>query len=429
MASSATIAKVRGRQILDSRGNPTVEVDVTLSNGLVGRAAVPSGASTGAHEAVELRDGDKSKYLGKGVLKAVEHVNGPLAQIAVGRDPFDQTGLDRAMIAADGTPNKGKIGANAILGVSMATAKAAAQLSGLPLYRYLGGPHARTLPIPLMNILNGGAHADNNVDIQEFMIMPVGAPSFSEALRCGAEVFHALKSVLKGKGYNTSVGDEGGFAPSLKSNTEALDVILDAIAKAGYQAGKEVLLALDLAANEFYQDGVYLLENDAKPRKTSAEMVEYLADWVRQYPIRSIEDGLAEDDWDGFKLFTEKLGGQVQIVGDDLFVTNTERLGRGIREGIANSILVKVNQIGTLTETLECVHMATLAKYTSIISHRSGETEDAFIADLAVATNAGQIKTGSASRSDRIAKYNQLLRIEEDLGSSAIYAGSLWTRF
>jgi enolase len=417
----APIAAVRGREILDSRGNPTVEVDVVLADGTVGRAAVPSGASTGAHEAVELRDGDKARYLGKGVTQAVANVNSALAKAAVGRDASDQTGLDRALIAADGTENKGKLGANAILGVSMAAAKAAAAAHGLPLYRYLGGTNARVLPVPMMNILNGGAHADNNVDVQEFMVMPVGAASFREALRCGAEIFHSLKAVLKGKGLNTAVGDEGGFAPNLKSNEEAIEVILQAVEKAGYAAGKDVFLALDVASTEFFKDGVYTLENEKQPRKTPEQMVEFLASWVRQYPIRSIEDGCAEDDWHGWKLLTQTLGQTVQLVGDDLFVTNTKRLQFGIDGGVGNSILVKVNQIGSLTETFEAVQLAQRNRYTAVISHRSGETEDATIADIAVATNAGQIKTGSASRSDRIAKYNQLLRIEEELGSDARY--------
>jgi enolase len=417
----APIASVRGREILDSRGNPTVEVDVTLADGTLGRAAVPSGASTGAHEAVELRDGDKSRYLGKGVTRAVEHVNTVLARAAVGRDAADQVGLDRALIAADGTTNKGKLGANAILGVSLAAAKAAAAAHGLPLYRYLGGTNARVLPVPMMNILNGGAHADNNVDVQEFMVMPVGAPSFREGLRCGAEVFHNLKAVLKAKGLNTAVGDEGGFAPNLKSNEEAIEVILQAVQKAGYSAGKDVVLALDVASTEFFKDDVYTLENERQPRKTPEQMVELLASWCRQYPIRSIEDGCAEDDWQGWALLTKTLGSTVQLVGDDLFVTNSARLKKGIDQGIANSILVKVNQIGSLTETLEAVQLAQRNRYSAVISHRSGETEDATIADIAVATNAGQIKTGSASRSDRIAKYNQLLRIEEELGADALY--------
>lgn len=424
----APIAAVKGREILDSRGNPTVEVDVILADGTQGRAAVPSGASTGAHEAVELRDGDAKRYVKKGVSQAVANVNGPLAKAVIGRDTRDQAGLDAALIAADGTPNKGKLGANAILGISLAAAKAAAASSGLPLYRYLGGPNARVLPVPMMNILNGGAHADNNVDVQEFMVMPFGAPSFKEGLRCGTEVFHALKGVLKGRGLNTAVGDEGGFAPNLKSNEEAIEVILEAIKKAGYTAGKDVFLALDVASTEFFKDGIYTLENDSQPKKTPEQMVEFLANWSRQYPIRSIEDGCAEDDWHGWKLLTEAIGDRVQLVGDDLFVTNSVRLKKGIEEGIANSILVKVNQIGTLTETLDAVGLAQRNKYSAVLSHRSGETEDTTIADIAVATNCGQIKTGSASRSDRIAKYNQLLRIEEELGSTAIYGAGLWSK-
>ena len=424
----APIAAVRGREILDSRGNPTVEVDVVLDDGTLGRAAVPSGASTGAHEAVELRDGDKKRYLGKGVAQAVANVNGPLAKVAVGLDAADQGALDAALIAADGTENKGKLGANAILGVSLAAAKAAAITSGLPLYRYLGGVNAKVLPVPLMNILNGGSHADNNVDVQEFMIVPLGAKSFSEALRCGAEVFHNLKAVLKGKGLNTAVGDEGGFAPNLKSNEEAIEVILTAIDKAGYKPGTDVFLALDVASTEFFKDGVYTLENDSQPKKSVEQMVEFLVGWAKQYPIVSIEDGCSEDDWKGWKLLTEAIGDTCQLVGDDLFVTNTKRLKKGIDESIANSILVKVNQIGTLTETLDAVQMAQRNKYTAIISHRSGETEDATIADIAVATNAGQIKTGSASRSDRIAKYNQLLRIEQELGTEAVYGATIWPK-
>ena len=386
----APIAAVLGREILDSRGNPTVEVDVTLADGTLGRAAVPSGASTGGHEAVELRDGDKKRYLGKGVLQAVANVNGKLAKAAIGLDAADQPGLDAALIAADGTENKGSLGANAILGVSLAAARAAATASGLPLYRYLGGVNARVLPVPLMNILNGGAHADNNVDVQEFMIVPLGARTFAEALRCGAEVFHNLKAVLKGKGYNTAVGDEGGFAPNLKSNEEAIEVILTAIEKAGYKAGTDVSLALDVASTEFFKDGVYTLENDKDPKKTPEQMVEFLAGWAKQFPIVSIEDGCAEDDWAGWKLLTDTLGATVQIVGDDLFVTNTKRLKTGIDGAIANSILVKVNQIGTLTETLDAVQMAQRNGYSAILSHRSGETEDSTIADIAVATNCGR---------------------------------------
>jgi len=418
-----TIAAVHGREILDSRGNPTVEVDVVLADGTQGRAAVPSGASTGAHEAVELRDGDQSRYLGRGVKKAVEHVEVALAQVAIGRDACDQAGLDAALIAADGAPNKGKLGANAILGVSLAAAKAAAATCGLPLYRYLGGTNAHVLPVPMMNILNGGVHADNNVDVQEFMVMPIGATSFHEGLRCGAEVFHSLKAVLKSKKLSTSVGDEGGFAPNLKSNEEAIEVILQAIEKAGYNAGHDVVLALDIAATELYKDGVYTLENERTPRKTPEQMVELIVGWTKAYPIRSIEDGCAEDDWQGWKLLTQALGATLQLVGDDVFVTNTTRLQRGIDNGVANSILVKVNQIGTLTETFEAISLAQRNRYNAVISHRSGETEDTTIADIAVATNAGQIKTGSASRSDRIAKYNQLLRIEEELGPSALYGG------
>ena len=424
----APIAAVRGREILDSRGNPTVEVDVVLADGTLGRAMVPSGASTGAHEAVELRDGDKKRYLGKGVTQAVSNVNGPLAKAVIGLDAADQGGLDAVLIATDGTENKGKYGANAILGVSLAAARAASITSGLPLYKYLGGVNAKVLPVPLMNILNGGSHADNNVDVQEFMIVPLGARSFAEALRCGAEVFHNLKSVLKGKGYNTAVGDEGGFAPNLKSNEEAIEVILTAIEKAGYKVGTDVSLALDVASTEFFKEGIYTLENDAQPKKTVEQMVDFLVGWARQYPIVSIEDGCSEDDWEGWKMLTERIGDSCQLVGDDLFVTNTKRLKKGIDESIANSILVKVNQIGTLTETLDAVEMAQRNKYSAIISHRSGETEDSTIADIAVATNAGQIKTGSASRSDRIAKYNQLLRIEEELGKDAVYGATIWPK-
>jgi enolase len=419
------IIQITGREILDSRGNPTVEADVILADGSFGRAAVPSGASTGEHEAVELRDGDKGRYLGKGTLKAVDNINGEIADAIEGLDATEQIELDRLMIELDGTPNKARLGANAILAVSMAAARAAADSVGTPLYRYLGGVAARTLPVPLMNILNGGAHADNSVDPQEFMIAPVGAGTFAEALRMGTEVFHTLKGVLKKGGYATSVGDEGGFAPNLKSNEEAIEVILQAIEKAGYTAGKDIYLALDCAASEFYskETGKYVFKKSDKSEYTSEQMVGLWATWARKYPIISIEDGMAEDDWDGWKMLTDEIGKSVQIVGDDLFVTNTQRLKMGIDRGIANSILVKVNQIGSLTETLESIAMASGANYTSIISHRSGETEDAFIADLAVATNAGQIKTGSASRTDRIAKYNQLLRIEEELGASARYPG------
>jgi enolase len=418
------IEQVIGREILDSRGNPTVEVDVILEDGSLGRAAVPSGASTGEFEAVELRDGDAGRYGGKGVLNAVANVNGAIADELLGENALEQTAIDHAMIELDGTPNKGNLGANAILGVSMAVAKACASSLGLPLYRYIGGSLARELPVPMMNIINGGAHADNNVDIQEFMIIPVSAGSSAEALRIGAEVFHSLKSVLRAKGCNTAVGDEGGFAPDLGSNAEALEVILTAIEDAGYTPGEDVKLALDAASSEFYEDGVYTLGAEAKPEKSREEMVAFLADLVDNYPIVSIEDGMDEEDWDGWKLLTDAIGDRVQLVGDDLFVTNTERLARGIDQGIGNSILIKVNQIGTLTETLEAIEMATRAGYTSVISHRSGETEDTTIADIAVATNAGQIKTGSLSRTDRVAKYNQLLRIEEQLGARAVYRGN-----
>ena len=419
------IAKIAGREILDSRGNPTVEADVYLADGSMGRAAVPSGASTGEHEAVELRDGDKSRYLGKGVRRAAANIAGEIGPSLIGMEAEQQAVIDRHMIALDGTPNKGHLGANAILAVSMAVARAAAISHQQPLYRYLGGVNACLLPVPMMNILNGGAHADNSVDPQEFMIVPYGAEKFSEALRWGAEVFHTLKGVLKKRGYSTAVGDEGGFAPNLKSNDEALEVVLEAITLAGYTPGDQIGIALDPAASEFYDQDKkkYVFKKSDKSERTSDQMVKFWAEWVRQYPIISIEDGMAEDDWAGWKTMTDELGKKIQLVGDDLFVTNTERLARGIEEGIANSILIKVNQIGTLTETLEAVQMATKAGYTSIISHRSGETEDAFIADLAVATSAGQIKTGSASRTDRIAKYNQLLRIEEELGTAARYAG------
>ena len=421
----AKIVKVIGREILDSRGNPTVEADVILDDGNWGRAAVPSGASTGVHEAIELRDGEKKRYLGKGTRKAALHVNKEIARAITGMDPACQEEIDLKMIKADGTKNKGRLGANAILSVSMAVARAAAQSQRTPLYRYLGGVSASILPVPMMNILNGGAHSDNSVDFQEFMVAPYGASSFSEALRMGAEVFHTLKGVLKKKGYSTAVGDEGGFAPNLRSNGEAIEVILEAIDKAGYKAGKDIGLALDPAASEFYdsQKKKYIFKKSDNSVHDSAGMVRFWSDWVRQYPIVSIEDGMAEDDWKGWKLLTDTLGDKIQLVGDDLFVTNTERLGRGIREGIANSILVKVNQIGSLTETLQAMQMAMAAGYTAMVSHRSGETEDTFIADLVVATGAGQIKTGSASRTDRIAKYNQLLRIEEELGASATFAG------
>jgi enolase len=416
------IYDVRGREVLDSRGNPTVEVEVELEDGTIGRAIVPSGASTGAYEAVELRDGDKGRYLGKGVLKAVENVNEALAPEVVGMDALDQVGIDQMMINLDGTPNKGKYGANAILGISMAVAQAAAKHLGLPLYTYLGGFNAKTLPVPMMNILNGGKHADNTVDFQEFMVMPVGAESFREALRMGAEIFHSLKNVLKDKGLNTAVGDEGGFAPNLASNEEALKLIMTAIEAAGYKPGEEVMLALDVASTEVYKDGKYDLEGEGVV-KTSEEMVALYEELCSKYPIISIEDGLAEDDWDGWKLLTDRLGDKVQLVGDDLFVTNTERLSDGIQKGVGNSILVKVNQIGTLTETFDAIEMAKRAGYTAVISHRSGESEDVTIADIAVATNAGQIKTGAPSRTDRVAKYNQLLRIEDQLDYTSQFAG------
>ncbi|TSJ39851.1 phosphopyruvate hydratase [Fluviicola chungangensis] len=418
------IARIVGRQVLDSRGNPTVEVDVYTTNGAVGRAAVPSGASTGVHEAVELRDGDKSVYLGKGVLKAVENVNSIIAEELIGMDIFDQKLVDRVLLELDGTPNKSKLGANAILGTSLAVAKAAAQEAGLSLFKYVGGVGATTMPVPMMNILNGGSHADNLIDIQEFMVMPFGASSFSEGLRWGTEIFHHLKSVLKDKGMSTNVGDEGGFAPNLGSNEEAIQVVLQAIEKAGFKPGYDVYVALDAASSEFYnaEKGLYLFESTGDSM-TSSQMVDFWADWCKKYPIVSIEDGLAEDDWAGWKEATDKLGNKVQLVGDDLFVTNTKRLSQGIEQGIANSILVKVNQIGSLSETIEAVQMATRNSYTSVMSHRSGETEDNTIADLAVALNCGQIKTGSASRSDRMAKYNQLLRIEEELGETAYYPG------
>jgi enolase 1/2/3 len=417
------IGAIIGREVLDSRGNPTVEAEVHLVGGVIGRAIVPSGASTGEHEAVELRDGDSARFLGKGVLKAVENVNGEIADALANLDAADQRALDQKMIELDGTENKSRLGANAILAVSMAAARAAAADYGLPLYRYLGGAGVNTLPTPMMNILNGGAHADNNVDFQEFMVMPVGAPSFSEALRWGVEVFHTLKGVLKKRGYNTAVGDEGGFAPSVKSNVEAIDVVLEAIQQAGYKPGKEIAIALDPAASEFYQDGKYVFKKSDKSAKTSDDMVRFWAKWVKDYPIVSLEDGLSEDDWDGWQNLTKELGRQIQLVGDDLFVTNVQFLQEGIDKGVANSILIKVNQIGTVSETLDAIDLARRNGYTSVISHRSGETEDTFIADLAVATGAGQIKTGSASRTDRIAKYNQLLRIEEELGSSARFLG------
>ena len=418
------IVDIYAREILDSRGNPTVEVEVYLESGVMGRAAVPSGASTGEREALELRDGDKSRYLGKGVLKAVTHVNEVITDALLGWEASDQSGIDRKLLDMDGTDFKSNLGANALLGVSLAVAKAAAEEAGLPLYQYLGGTNAKELPLPMMNIINGGEHADNNVDIQEFMIMPSGAESFKEALRMGAEIFHALKKVLKDKGYNTAVGDEGGFAPDLKSNEEALEVIMEAIKAAGYKPGVDILLALDVAASELYKDGTYILENEKQKEKSAADMVEFYADLVERYPIISIEDGMAENDWDGWKLLTDRLGDRIQIVGDDLFVTNTKILKEGIDKGIANSILIKVNQIGTLTETLEAIEMAKSAGYTAVVSHRSGETEDTFIADLAVATNAGQIKTGSLCRTDRICKYNQLLRIEDELEDVAVFAGA-----
>jgi enolase len=417
------IESVHAREILDSRGNPTVEVEVVLEDGTLGRAAVPSGASTGVHEAVELRDGDKHRFGGKGVLKAVQFVNETIAPELEGQPAVEQLELDGALVAMDGTPNKARLGANAILGVSLAVARAAAAYYGMPLFRYVGGVYARTLPVPQMNILNGGKHADNNVDIQEFMVVPLGADTFHEGLRMGVETFHALRKVLSGKGLNTNVGDEGGFAPSLGSNTEPLELIMQAIEAAGLRPGEDVCIALDPAASEFYTDGAYVLGAEGGVRKSAEEMIDFYEGLLGRFPIVSIEDGLAEDDWSGWKLLTERLGGRVQIVGDDLFVTNTERLREGIARGVANSILIKVNQIGTLSETLAAVELGAHAGYTSVISHRSGETEDAVIADIAVATNAGQIKTGSASRSDRIAKYNQLLRIEEHLGAQATYPG------
>ncbi|MBL7138221.1 MAG: phosphopyruvate hydratase [Bacteroidales bacterium] len=421
----STILAIHARQILDSRGNPTIEVDVITDSGILGRAAVPSGASTGIHEAVELRDGDKKFYLGKGVLQAVQHVNNVLASELEGMYITDQVEIDRKMIELDGTPNKGNLGANAILGVSLAVAKAAAQTTSQELYRYIGGVGANTLPIPMMNILNGGSHADNSIDFQEFMIMPVGAATFSEAIRMGAEVFHHLKAVLKKGNYSTNVGDEGGFAPNLKSNEEALKVIMKAIEKAGYKAGEDIYIALDPASSEYYlpEENRYHLKKSTGEKLSPADMVSFWKDWVNRYPIISIEDGMAEDDWEGWKLMTKELGKKIQLVGDDLFVTNVDRLGMGIKKGVGNSILIKVNQIGTLTETIDAVNMAYRNGYTAVISHRSGETEDTTIADLAVALNTGLIKTGSACRTDRIAKYNQLLRIEEQLGETAIYLG------
>ena len=418
----AMITEVYAREILDSRGNPTVEVEVILEDGAVGRAAVPSGASTGVHEAVELRDGDKSRYLGKGVTKAVDNVNDIIAEALIGLEATRQTEIDEMLVRLDGTPNKGRLGANAILGVSMAVARAAASSVGLPLYLYLGGVAAKELPVPMMNILNGGEHADNNVDIQEFMIMPVGAKSFSEALRMNAEIYHNLKALLKEKGLSTALGDEGGFAPNLSNNAEAIEVILEAVVKAGYKPKDDIVIALDVASSEMYKDDKYHLEGEGLV-KTSEEMVDYLAELCEKYPIISIEDGLAEDDWTGWKLLTKKIGKKVQLVGDDLFVTNEERLVQGINKGVANAILIKVNQIGTLTETFNAIETAKRAGYTCIISHRSGETEDTTLADIAVAVNAGQIKTGAPARTDRVAKYNQLLRIEEDLGKAAKYNG------
>ncbi|MBP9183680.1 MAG: phosphopyruvate hydratase [Fuscovulum sp.] len=418
----STIIDIHAREILDSRGNPTIEVDVVLESGAMGRAAVPSGASTGAHEAVERRDGDKGRYMGKGVLEAVAAVNGEIAEELVGYDATEQVGIDRTMIEMDGTPNKGRLGANAILGVSLAVAKAAAEFSGQPLYRYVGGTSARILPVPMMNIINGGAHADNPIDIQEFMIMPVGAQDIREAVRMGSEVFHTLKKELSAAGLSTGIGDEGGFAPNLKSARAALDFIVKAIEKAGYKAGEDIFLALDCAATEYFKDGMYVMAGEKK-NLSPKQNVDFLAKLAADYPIISIEDGCSEDDWDGWKMLTDKLGGKIQLVGDDLFVTNPRRLAEGIKRGTANSMLVKVNQIGTLTETLEAVEMAHRAGYTNVMSHRSGETEDSTIADLAVATNCGQIKTGSLARSDRLAKYNQLIRIEEMLGETAEYAG------
>ncbi len=423
MRPETDILDVQARELLDSRGNPTVEAEVTLYSGLKGRAIVPSGASTGEHEAVELRDGDQGRFLGKGVLRAVDNVNGPIADALCESDASDQRYLDQIMIALDGTPNKANLGANAILAVSMACARAAAEAFDMPLFRYLGGAGSNILPTPMMNILNGGAHADSNVDFQEFMVMPVGAPNFSEALRWGVEVFHTLKGVLKKRGYNTAVGDEGGFAPSVKSNVEAIELVIEAIQAAGYAPGEEIAIALDPASSEFYSDGKYVFKKSDKSTKTSAEMVQYWAQWVKDYPIVSIEDGLAEDDWDGWAMLTHELGDKIQLVGDDIFVTNTARLQQGIEKSVANSILIKVNQIGTVSETLDAIDLARRNGYTSVISHRSGETEDTFIADLAVATGAGQIKTGSASRTDRIAKYNQLMRIEEQLGETARFLG------
>jgi len=428
MGRKTLIKKIIGREILDSRGNPTVEVDVILESGVIGRASVPSGASTGEHEAVELRDGDNSRYLGKGVLKAVSNVNNELNSALTGKDASKQKLIDRLMIDLDDTENKSRLGANAILGISMAAAKATAIQKKMPLYKYLGGEDANILPVPMMNILNGGAHADNNVDLQEFMVMPRGAVSFKEALRMGAEIFHNLKKILHDAKLSTAVGDEGGFAPDLKSNEEAIEVILKAIDKAGYKAGKDVFIALDPAASSFYENGKYILEAEAVQEKSAEDMVNFYANWVSKYPIISIEDGLAEDDWDGWKKLTKNLGGKIQIVGDDLFVTNTKRLKMGIAKHVANSILIKVNQIGTLTETIEAIKLATKKGYTAVVSHRSGETEDTTIAHLVVAMGTGQIKTGSACRTDRICKYNELLRIEEDLGAKAVYGSMPWPK-
>ncbi len=419
----SAIVDIVGREVLDSRGNPTVECDVLLESGVMGRAAVPSGASTGSREAIELRDGDKSRYLGKGVLKAVEHINTEISEAVLGLDASEQAFLDRTLIELDGTDNKSRLGANALLAVSMAVARAAAEESGLPLYRYFGGMNGCQLPVPMMNVINGGAHANNNLDLQEFMIIPVGAPSFREALRQGAEVFHALKKIIHDKGMSVAVGDEGGFAPNVENHEAAIQLILQAIADAGYTAGTDIVLGLDCASSEFYKDGQYVLAGEGGMKLSSAQWVDMLAAWCDKYPIISIEDGMAEGDWNGWKLLTEKLGKKVQLVGDDLFVTNTKILKEGIEKGIGNSILIKINQIGTLTETFEAIEMAKRAGYTAVISHRSGETEDSTIADIAVGTNAGQIKTGSLSRSDRMAKYNQLLRIEEDLGDAAVYPG------
>ncbi|MBU4311229.1 MAG: phosphopyruvate hydratase [Candidatus Omnitrophica bacterium] len=428
MSNDTAIKAIRGREILDSRGNPTVEVDVILASGVMGRASVPSGASTGEHEAMELRDGDKSRYMGKGVLKAVANVKGELNKALKGKDAAAQETLDKKMIALDGTENKSRLGANAILGISMAAAKAVANFKKIPLYKYLGGEKADTLPVPMMNIMNGGAHADNNVDLQEFMIMPKGAKTFSEGLRMGSEIFQNLKKILKGRKLSTAVGDEGGFAPDLKSNEEAIEMILEAIKKAGYKAGKDIFIALDPASSSFYENGKYMLAAEAKPEKNADDMVNFYANWVSKYPICSIEDGLAEDDWDGWKKLTDKIGKKVQIVGDDLFVTNTKRLKMGIEKRVGNSILIKVNQIGTLTETIEAIDLAKKNGYTAVVSHRSGETEDTTISHLVVAMGTGQIKTGSVCRTDRICKYNELLRIEEDLGKKAVYANLPWPK-